>query len=54
MADDDSTPMSRTELAMLWDLLSGWMNSHPGHRAQPHAYDVRAVVDDELTDRFGG
>lgn len=52
--DDDSTPMSRTELAMLWDLLSRWMASHYGHRVQPHAYDVRAVVDAELTERFGG
>lgn len=57
--DDDSTPMSRTELAMLWDLCGRWLASHPysAHHslmAVDGCHMVRQLIDAELTDRFGG
>lgn len=54
--DDDSTPMSRTELATLWDLLNRWMATHPeGHAT--HLMNLvifRDDIDVELLQRFGG
>lgn len=52
--DEDRTPMTRTELAMLWDLLGQWMACHLGQHGQPDAYDLRDIIDAELTRRFGG
>ncbi len=51
--DDDPTPMTRTELAMLWDLLGRWEASHPGY-SYAGLRGLRGVVDDELAERFGG
>lgn len=55
--DEDRTPMTRTELAMLWDGLNTWLGSHP----LPADFDerrsarlVRDAIDAELTERFGG
>jgi len=54
--DDESKPMTRTELAMLWDLLGRWIASHPGrpYPADLEADGLRGDVDAELTERFGG
>lgn len=54
--DDDSTPMTRTELAMLWDLLNRWVASHPAPNRDGWrgATFLRGIIDAELTDRFGG
>ena len=53
----DTTPMTRTELAMLWDLLGTWKTGH----AAPEFFDerrcitvVRDAIDVELAERFGG
>ena len=58
MMDDDSTPMSRTELAMLWDLLGRWLASHQRGTVtstdRAAAMRLQDVADAELTDRFGG
>ena len=51
--DDDRTPMTRTELAMLWDLLGRWLATHQGRR-HDWATFLREAVDAELTERFGG
>jgi len=61
VSDDESKPMTRTELAMLWDLLGRWPASHPlSHGQDPGLADavlkagfVRLWVDAELTERFG-
>ncbi len=58
-ADEDRTPMTRTELAMLWDLLGRWYHAtgHPGlpsYTATDGALAVRNMVDAELAERFGG
>lgn len=53
--DEDRTPMTRTELAMLWDLLGRWDDSHVGRRsAGIHIAPLRSDIDAELTRRFGG
>lgn len=56
MSDDESKPMTRTELAMLWDLLGRWLASHPGrpYPADLEVTGLREDVDAELTERFGG
>lgn len=46
-------PMTRTELAMLWDLLGQWMALHQGRR-HDWADLLRDAIDAELTERFGG
>ena len=51
--DDDRTPMTRTELAMLWDLAGRWLATHQGQRADWAAL-LRGAVDAELAERFGG
>jgi hypothetical protein len=45
--------MTRTELAMLWDLLCTWHASHD-HPRRASARLLRDMVDDELIERFGG
>lgn len=55
--DDDRTPMTRTELAMLWDLLGRWMATHGGQGDTAPTFaagTVRRAVDAELAERFGG
>lgn len=52
--DDESKPMTRTELAMLWDLLGRWLATHPLHHPLSGAYHLRAHIDAELAERFGG
>lgn len=61
-----SKPMTRTELAMLWDGLGRWLDSHGipasaspiGAMAQQERLDaaliLRSDIDAELTERFGG
>jgi hypothetical protein len=56
--DGDRTPMTRTELGMLWDLLGRWFHStgHPGlphHVATEGAVAIRSLIDAELAERFG-
>ncbi len=56
MSDDDRTPMTRTELAMLWDGLNRWLGIHPEDELfdeRRSARLVRDTVDAELTARFG-
>ncbi len=55
MSDDESKPMTRTELAMLWDLAGRWISTHPAnyHPTLP-ILDLRDHIDTELTERFGG
>ncbi len=48
-SDDESKPMTRTELAMLWDLLGVWDARHPFGDAG----SLRDEVDAELTERYG-
>ena len=44
-ADEDRTPMTRTELAMLWDLLNRWDTTHVGRRpAGIHIAPLRADI----------
>lgn len=50
--DDDATPMTRTELAMLWDLLGRWIASTDWSNWA--AVGLRETVDQELAERFGG
>jgi len=55
--DDPTRPMTRTELAMLWDLLGRWKASHWPTAAQPlvdASYVLREHIDAELAERFGG
>lgn len=53
--DDESKPMTRTELAMLWDGLNRWMATHPTPTVQRlDALLLRDTIDAELTERFGG
>ncbi len=58
--DDDRTPMTRTELAMLWDLAGRWIATHPAGTLtatsweRQGAADLRVATDAELTERFGG
>lgn len=55
--DDDRTPMTRTELAMLWDGLGRWIASGatPTHWATVSmTEELRDAIDAELTERFGG
>lgn len=53
--DDDSTPMSRSELAMLWDLLNRWLASHRSDGHQRLSANILVVhTDAELTERLGG
>ncbi len=55
MSDDDRTPMTRTELAMLWDLLNQWDTTHVGRRpAGIHIAPLLSAIDAELAERFGG
>ncbi len=51
--DDPARPMTRTELAMLWDLLNRWAISHPGRYLEDE-HDISVAIDAELTERFGG
>jgi ABC-type nitrate/sulfonate/bicarbonate transport system substrate-binding protein len=62
-ADDEAKPMTRTELAMLWDLLGTWLESHPAETVQRYdrnaansdaAARLRDHIDAELAQRFGG
>lgn len=56
--DDESKPMTRTELAMLWDLAGRWIDTHPD--GTPHSgsrywvVSLRDDIDAELAERFGG
>ncbi len=53
--DEDRTPMTRTELAMLWDGLGMWMATRPtGHPTHTASRQLRRAIDTELTRRFGG
>ncbi len=56
--DDDRTPMTRTELAMLWDGLGRWLACHPAGQgkgtARCGATNLRIDIDAELAERFGG
>jgi hypothetical protein len=55
--DDESKPMTRTELAMLWDLLGMWIYSRqelPGFALIASAELLRVNIDAELAERFGG
>lgn len=55
MTDPDITPMTRTELAMLWDGLNRWMASHSGQPLDGiAALALRDTIDVELVERFGG
>lgn len=57
MSDDpDRTPMTRTELAMLWDLLGQWQTTRPTANYPGHTLveNLRGLIDAELTERFGG
>lgn len=52
---DDTEPMTRTELAMLWDGLGRWMASHPRPTLEKlEALTLRDTIDVELVERFGG
>lgn len=54
--DDESKPMTRTELAMLWDLLNQWLATHRTNLPRPtrSAETLIALIDFELAERFGG
>jgi hypothetical protein len=56
--DDEGKPMSRTELAMLWDLLGRWQASHQTGQglgtARRSAANLQILLDVELAERFGG
>lgn len=56
--DDESKPMTRTELAKLWDLLGRWDATHPAGQgwgtARRGATNLRILIDAELAERFGG
>ena len=54
--DDESKPMTRTELAMLWDGLNQWLATHPTNLPRPtrSAETLIALIDFELAERFGG
>ena len=58
MSDDESTPMTRTELAMLWDGLNRWLACHYPAGQGPGLCDgaeaILADIDTELQNRFGG
>lgn len=49
--DDPGRPMTRLELAQLWELLGRWDDSHPLQGAS--ARFVRVLADAELAERFG-
>ncbi len=55
---EDRTPMTRTELAMLWDLLGRWLESHPYRTTAvllaEQGLALRHEIDNELAERFGG
>lgn len=53
--DDESKPMTRTELAMLWDLLGRFCASHSDQveGGRYHARTIRERIDAELAERFG-
>ena len=55
--DDPARPMTRTELAMLWDLLNRWTASHPAGAglgsARRGAARLCIEIDVELAQRFG-
>ncbi len=52
--DDDRTPMTRTELAMLWDLLRTWHAGHPNLAGAGPVALICGAIDAELAERFGG
>ena len=53
---DDDDEMTRTELAMLWDLLGRFKASHTDQvdGGWHHASSIRKRIDAELAERFGG